>query len=140
MSKISEERAKKELKKEAKKIKDQDDLKKVLSKEEKLEKKMKKNESVSEHVAKIKIMFNLIRDYSKGNYRSVPWKTIAAVAGAILYAINPFDMIPDVIPMIGMVDDAAVIAACLKLVNNDLQDYVMWKAMRPERSAGTELS
>lgn len=140
MNEITEEQARKQLEKEAKKVNEQEDLEKVLSKEEKLKKKIRKNQSVSEYAGKIKIMFSLIRDYSNGNYRSLPWKTIAAVAGAIIYAINPFDIIPDFIPMIGMVDDAAVIAACLRLVNDDLQEYVRWKASIPQRNPGTELS
>jgi len=37
----------------------------------------------------------------------------ALVAGAIVYAIIPFDLIPDMIPFVGQVDDAYLIALSL---------------------------
>jgi uncharacterized membrane protein YkvA (DUF1232 family) len=43
----------------------------------------------------------------------VPTKERALVAGAIAYAIIPFDLIPDVLPFIGQVDDSYLIALTL---------------------------
>lgn len=140
MNEKVEEQAKKQLKKESKKVKKKGDLKNLIRKQKEIESKIKKNESVNEYVDKVKYMFSLIRDYSKGAYRDVPWKTIAAIAGALLYAFNPFDIIPDFIPLIGMVDDAAVIAACLKLVNDDLEDYLNWKISSSEAETETDLT
>ena len=37
------------------------------------------------------------------------------------------DIIPDYIPGLGYVDDAAVIAGCLLLVKTDLEDYRLWR-------------
>jgi uncharacterized membrane protein YkvA (DUF1232 family) len=41
--------------------------------------------------------------------------------------INPFDLVPDVIPFVGALDDASVIAACLFLIERDLFKYREWK-------------
>lgn len=43
----------------------------------------------------------------------VPAPERALVAGAIIYAIIPFDLIPDMIPFVGQVDDAYLIALTL---------------------------
>ena len=43
----------------------------------------------------------------------VPATEKALVSGAIIYAIIPFDLIPDMIPFIGQVDDAYLIALTL---------------------------
>jgi uncharacterized membrane protein YkvA (DUF1232 family) len=43
----------------------------------------------------------------------VPAKERLLVAGAIAYAIMPFDLIPDMLPFIGQVDDAYLIALTL---------------------------
>jgi uncharacterized membrane protein YkvA (DUF1232 family) len=43
----------------------------------------------------------------------VPGTERALVAGAIVYAIVPFDLIPDMIPFVGQVDDAYLIALTL---------------------------
>jgi|SRR4051812_16570877 uncharacterized membrane protein YkvA (DUF1232 family) len=43
----------------------------------------------------------------------VPAKERMLVAGAIVYAVMPFDLIPDMIPFVGQVDDAYLIALSL---------------------------
>ena len=40
----------------------------------------------------------------------------AALLGALAYFVLPFDAIPDVLPMIGFTDDAAVLATAIRLV------------------------
>lgn len=126
MNEITPERANRALNEQAEKV-ERKDLDRVLAKEQKIEDKFKHNDSMSGYLAKAKSMFGLIRDYWNGNYREVPWKTIAAVVGALLYVLMPFDLIPDFIPIAGFLDDAGVIAACLTLVSDDLVDYEKWK-------------
>lgn len=43
----------------------------------------------------------------------VPGTDRALVAGAVLYAIIPLDLIPDMIPFVGQIDDAYLIAVTL---------------------------
>ena len=69
----------------------------------------------------------LIKDWRAGNYRRALRWTIAAAAFALIYVLNPFDIVPDVLPFVGAVDDATVIAACLMLIERDLFKYREWK-------------
>jgi uncharacterized membrane protein YkvA (DUF1232 family) len=48
--------------------------------------------------------------------RQTPLHVRAALWGALAYFIMPFDVIPDYLPLIGYTDDAAVLAAALRLV------------------------
>jgi uncharacterized membrane protein YkvA (DUF1232 family) len=45
-----------------------------------------------------------------------PLRVKAALLGALAYFVLPADLIPDVLPVIGYTDDAAVLAAAIKLV------------------------
>ena len=75
----------------------------------------------------IKLMIALIRDYARGDYREIPWSSIAAITAAVIYLVNPIDIIPDFIPVAGFLDDAAVITIALKLVRDDLHKYRDWR-------------
>lgn len=89
------------------------------------------NLSSSSHLSKfleqIQLMINMIGDYIHGNYKDIPWKTIASVAGALIYIIIPIDAIPDVIPLAGLLDDAFIIGLCVKYFSEDLHKYKVWK-------------
>jgi uncharacterized membrane protein YkvA (DUF1232 family) len=74
-----------------------------------------------------KLMVNLIIDYVKGNYKEVPWNIISAITAAIVYFVSPVDIIPDIIPIVGYVDDVAVIKFALDLASEDLKKYKEWK-------------
>ena len=56
-----------------------------------------------------------------GTYRAIPWWSVAAIVAALFYVLDPIDLIPDFIPDIGYIDDAAVVAICLRMVDADLQ-------------------
>lgn len=75
----------------------------------------------------IKLMIGLITDYAKGNYRDVPWNVLAAVTGAVIYFVSPIDAIPDVIPVVGYIDDALVVKLALEISRPDLEAYAKWK-------------
>lgn len=75
-----------------------------------------------------KLLLEMVKDYWADRYREVPYWVISASALALLYVLNPADVIPDVILGIGYLDDATVVAFCLKLIERELQKYKDWKA------------
>ena len=65
----------------------------------------------------------LVQDYVSGRYREVPWRVIATAAFAVLYFLNPFDLIPDFIPGIGFIDDATLISMAVAALREELRRY-----------------
>jgi uncharacterized membrane protein YkvA (DUF1232 family) len=54
---------------------------------------------------------------------TVGWQRKAVVAGALIYFIVPLDVIPDLAPLFGYMDDLGVIAATLKFLGSELIPY-----------------
>ena len=131
MALFSQKNAEEQLNAESEKV-DRADLETLLDRQRVIEEKVKGSGRLNRFSADIKLMFSMIRDYWYGNYRNVPWKTIAAVAGALLYVLNPLDVIPDLIFGFGFLDDAGVVALCLRLVESDLHRYAAWKEQREQ--------
>ena len=52
--------------------------------------------------------------------RNTPLQVKATLVGAIAYFVLPIDAIPDVLPVIGFTDDAAVLATAIKLVTGHI--------------------
>jgi len=48
--------------------------------------------------------------------RQTPRHVQAALLGAIAYFVLPFDFVPDMMPVLGFTDDAAVLATALRMV------------------------
>jgi len=126
MPKVTKKQAEEELKKSARNV-TEDDLKKVLERRDEIEEKFKSNGPLGRFVADLKLLFSVIQDYIKGEYRTIPFWSIAAIVAALLYVFSPVDLIPDFIPVVGYVDDALVVAACLAMVEQDLHTYKEWK-------------
>jgi uncharacterized membrane protein YkvA (DUF1232 family) len=53
--------------------------------------------------------------------RHTPIHVKAVLVGAIVYFVVPDDLIPDYLPIIGLADDAAVLAAAIKLMSSHIK-------------------
>ena len=72
-------------------------------------------------------LFRLLRAYIRKDYRNIPWGPIVLVIVAIIYFVSPIDLIPDIIPGIGLIDDAAVIAFVVAQIKADLDNFLAWE-------------
>lgn len=111
------------------------DIVKVVAKSEEIKKKFRPGGPLQRFIVDGQLLIGMIRDYWAGRYRQVPVGVIGAVVFTLLYVFNPLDLIPDVLPIVGQIDDAALVAACLMLVEHDLRAYGAWKAGRDEPPA-----
>jgi uncharacterized membrane protein YkvA (DUF1232 family) len=72
-------------------------------------------------------LVRMVRDVIAGRYRKLPRRTLIAVVAGLIYLIDPIDLIPDFIPAIGLLDDAAVLAWVVRQVRRDLDAYLAWE-------------
>jgi uncharacterized membrane protein YkvA (DUF1232 family) len=67
-------------------------------------------------VAKLPFAEDLLSAYYCAFDKETPRHVQAALLGAIAYFILPFDFIPDMMPVLGFTDDAAVLATAIRMV------------------------
>jgi uncharacterized membrane protein YkvA (DUF1232 family) len=80
--------------------------------------------------AQIPFAEDLLTVYYCALDRGTPTYVRIALFAALAYFVDPFDVIPDVLPIIGLSDDAAVLAGAIKLT---------WDNIKPEhRDAARE--
>jgi uncharacterized membrane protein YkvA (DUF1232 family) len=70
----------------------------------------------------------MLKAWSKGDYQSVPWKTIVLSLATVIYFLNPFDVAPDFIPGIGYLDDAVVLGFVVNSIKKELERFLRWES------------
>ena len=73
---------------------------------------------------------DLLSDYFDGLYENLPLSTIVAILAGLLYLVLPLDCLADFIPLIGWLDDAAVLGFVVLAEQNDVNEYLAWKKDR----------
>jgi uncharacterized membrane protein YkvA (DUF1232 family) len=71
--------------------------------------------------AQIPFAENLLAAYYCAFDRNTPLQVKATLVAAIAYFVLPIDAIPDVLPVIGFTDDAAVLAIAINLVSSHIK-------------------
>ena len=80
--------------------------------------------------ADLPLLIRLLNAWKRGSYRGLSVCTLASVAVGILYILSPVDAIPDFIPGIGLIDDAAILALLLHSLAQDLAAFREWEQNR----------
>ena len=75
----------------------------------------------------LKTLMRLVSAWLTGEYRQVPWKTLLSAVGALLYFLNPLDLIADFIYVFGFFDDAIVVGLVLSSIRSDLEKFTAWE-------------
>ena len=126
---MSKESSIKEYISKAKKIiNDDEKLKKLI---EDVLKKLKEISSDKKTSAKLndslRLFIRIINAYTSKEYTYVPWKTICLIVAGLIYFIYPVDLIPDFIPVSGLIDDVALIAWIYESMQDDIEKFLEWE-------------
>jgi uncharacterized membrane protein YkvA (DUF1232 family) len=75
----------------------------------------------------VRVLYALFKDSVKGDYKLHP-ANIAMIGGGLLYFILPVDLIPDFIPIVGYLDDLAVLTTIVNSLTEEIIAYRHWRA------------
>lgn len=70
----------------------------------------------------------MLWDWFAGRFDWSPMRLIVAFFLGIAYLVSPIDIVPDVIPFAGWIDDLMVATAVLRLARFDLERYRRWRS------------
>ena len=122
----TKEEVEQELKKNADGV-SREQVEEALKNESKIELIFRHVGKLSQYWDEVKVAYSMIKDYVAGNYTQAPWRTIATLVATLAYVLMPFDLVPDVIPIIGWSDDCMALAGALAFTKMDLEQYKTWK-------------
>lgn len=88
-----------------------------------LEVKLKDIPYAGSTLARVPLTISLVKAYITKQYTVVSPKVIATLVSAFIYLVANKDLIPDHVPVVGHLDDIAVLAIALKFVDPELQAF-----------------
>ena len=105
---------------------DDSDFEKVFENEDEIKRKVKKG-NFGKYAEYIPLFLGMLKDFFSKKYIEVPVGSIAAIICTLLYILSPVDLIPDFIPVIGLLDDIFILGLCISFVKKDIDKYKEWK-------------
>ncbi|MEJ8756685.1 DUF1232 domain-containing protein [Pontibacter sp. H259] len=72
----------------------------------------------------------LVKAYANGSYRAVSNKSLLVGVGVLLYLVTPLDVIPDFIPVIGLLDDISLMAWFVDAFQKEISNFRAWEQHR----------
>jgi len=85
----------------------------------------------------LELALDCLRDHLDGRCPQIPYYTISLLAAAVWYFGDALDIVPDFLPRIGNLDDAAVAAMAFQLGHKGIVRYCDWRGVNPAAFFGT---
>lgn len=84
--------------------------------------------SVADMWQKLKSLYSMVIDSLKNQYTTLPKAKVGMGIAVILYVLLPTDLVPDILPVFGFVDDAALLAWFFRQAAKEIHQYEVWKS------------
>lgn len=75
-------------------------------------------------------ILRLLKAWYAREYTGLSAKSLASLLASAIYIANPIDIFPDVIPVIGRLDDKLVLGFFIKKLNNEIQKFMAWEELQ----------
>ena len=85
------------------------------------------------------LLIDMVEDIIRKKFKAST-ETIIALIAAVVYFVWVLDLVPDLVPIAGYVDDAIVIATTLKICMEDVRRYRKWRTKKTGWAENNPLS
>lgn len=82
----------------------------------------RKSTYLDEKVDEFRLLIAMVRDVFAGRYQVNKWN-LSIIVATIAYVISPLDAMPDMIPLMGWVDDATIVAYAASKLTDEINKY-----------------
>jgi len=76
-------------------------------------------------LGQFRLFINMLKDHFNKSYTGLAGWVIPSLVLVLIYVIMPFDF--DFIPLVGWIDDAALVAIFYKFVGGEIKKYEDWR-------------
>ena len=90
--------------------------------EEDINKAEGKAENLADKTKDFKLLLQMAKDTFAGRYKMDMWN-LSVIVGTIVYVISPIDAVPDFIPVLGWLDDAAIVGYAINRLGEEMKKY-----------------
>ena len=86
-------------------------------------------EALADVLDDLKTLYAYVREVAMGEYKGYSIAKLSIAVGALIYLVSPIDVVPDFLPVIGLLDDATVIGFAVKQLKDEIKKYRMSKGL-----------
>lgn len=77
--------------------------------------------------ARIIIVTRMLRAWRNEIYTDINKSSVFIAVAVLLYFVNPIDLLPDFIPIIGGLDDLLLLRYLLKVIDKEIEKFTRWE-------------
>ncbi|WP_207895810.1 YkvA family protein [Hymenobacter gummosus] len=80
----------------------------------------------------LQTLFRLVKAAASGEYTGVPTPTVLGAVAVLIYFLSPIDLVPDFIPVVGLLDDVALMAWFTSTLKTEMDKFEEWERSKPQ--------
>lgn len=86
----------------------------------------------------LQILTRLIKASVSGEYTGIPKATLVGGIAVLLYFLSPIDLVPDFLPVLGLLDDVALLAWFMSSIKAEMDKFSEWEKTAQQRQAAAQ--
>lgn len=87
----------------------------------------------------LQTLSRMIKAAVSGEYTGIPTRTVVGGIAVVMYFLSPIDFVPDFIPVIGLLDDAALLAWFMTSIKAEMDKFEEWERDNQARTIETAM-